>query len=140
VGPALSQLAEDFSADVGIPTHLDCGDVIRIGVPEADLVLFRVAQLALPRADEHSAVSMIDLRLRRRGSRVTLTIRCDSTDLPATLRPDGHAERLMEMGARLRSVGGRLAVRSSAQIGTVISATVPSLPFSPRKAATPVPA
>lgn len=140
VGPALRQLVHDFSIAVGIPAYVDSGDVVRIGVPEADLVLFRVAQLALRTADEQSGASRIDVRLRRRGAHVTLTIRYDGIGLPASLRPYGNAKLFMEMAARLKSVGGRLAVRSNARIGTVVSATVPSLPFALGTAPTSVPA
>jgi two-component system NarL family sensor kinase len=129
LGPALRQLAVDFSAAAGIPTHAEPGDVVRVGLPEVDLVLFRVAQAALRNAEEHSAATRIDIRVRRRGARVTLTVRDDGIGLPAGSGRDGTGKGFLEMRERLRSVGGRLVVRSSAELGTVVSASVPGSPL-----------
>jgi two-component system NarL family sensor kinase len=127
LGPALRQLALDFSAAAGIPTYAEPGDVVRVGLPEADLVLFRVAQAALRNAEEHSAATRVDIGLRRHGAQVTLTVRDDGIGLAAD--PHSVGKGFLEMRERLRSVGGRLVVRSSAQLGTVVSASLLGSPL-----------
>jgi two-component system NarL family sensor kinase len=129
LGPALRQLAVDFSAAAGIPTYAEPGDVVRVGLPEVDLVLFRVAQAALRNVEEHSAATRIEIRVHRRSARVTLTVRDNGIGLPAGSRRDRTGKGFLEMRERLRSVGGRLVVRSSAELGTVVSASVPGSPL-----------
>jgi len=126
LGPALSQLAADFGAAAGIPTYADPGDVGRIELPGADLVLFRVAQAALRNAEEHSAATIIEIRLRRRGARVTLAIRDNGIGLARTPGTRVMRTGVLEMRERLSSLGGHLVIRSRPRVGTVVLASVPS--------------
>ncbi len=128
LGPALSQLAADFAASAGIPTAADPGDVVRIARPGADLVLFRVAQAALQNAEDHSAATRVDIRLRRRGATVTLAVRDNGIGLAASPISDGTRTGILEMRERLKSVGGELIIRSSPRLGTLVHASVPNSP------------
>lgn len=126
LGPALRQLALDFAASAGIPTSADPGDVVRIGRPGADLVLFRVAQAALHNAEEHSAATMVTIRLRPRGTRVTLAVSDNGIGWPTAPGRSGMRTGILQMRERLRSVGGQLVIRSRPRVGTVVWASVPS--------------
>ncbi|HUY10437.1 MAG TPA: ATP-binding protein [Candidatus Dormibacteraeota bacterium] len=125
LGAALRQLADEFSASSGIPTFAQPVEVGGVGFPEADLALFRVAQVALRNTENHAAATRVDIGLRQIGSRIALTVRDDGIGLPTAPASTASGTGFVEMRSRLRSLGGRLEVRSAADKGTIVSAYVP---------------
>jgi len=125
LGAALRQLAGEFSARSGIPTFAEPVEVGGVGLPEADLVLFRVAQVALRNTENHAAATRVDIGLRQIGSRIALTVRDDGIGLPTAPVSRAVGTGFVEMRSRLRSFGGRLEVRSAADTGTIVSASIP---------------
>ncbi|MGH7643220.1 MAG: sensor histidine kinase [Candidatus Dormibacteria bacterium] len=125
LGAALNQLADDFSTAAGIPVAVESGDVVNVAPGGADLVLFRVAQSALRNAERHSAANRVDIRVRRRSTTITLTVRDNGIGLPNAPLLDSACTGILEMRERLRAVGGRLAIRSRLRVGTVVLASVP---------------
>jgi signal transduction histidine kinase len=91
-----------------------------------DLALFRVAQEALRNAEDHAAATEIDLRLCRRGARVSVTVRDNGIGLAKHFKNGGSGTGFLEMRQRMRSVGGNLAVRSRPSLGTAVVASVPT--------------
>jgi two-component system NarL family sensor kinase len=131
LGPALKQLASDFSTRSGIAvrTSLEC--VSRSGLADVDLVFFRVAQEALRNAEDHSGATEVALRLRRRGGGVSLAVWDNGIGLSKHSQGEVAGTGFLEMRERLRSVGGKLTVRSGASRGTGVlaSAAAPSPPL-----------
>lgn len=125
LGAALRQLADDFSARSGIATFAQPVEVGGVGLPEADLALFRVAQAALRNAERHAAATRVDIGLRRIGSRISLTVRDDGIGLPTSPVRHASGTGFVEMRSRLWSLGGRLEVRSAPGKGTIVAASVP---------------
>jgi signal transduction histidine kinase len=121
---------EGFGKRSGIDVHLD----IRDGagrLPEAtELVLFRVLQESLTNVHRHSGAKRADVSLQTAGNQVILRVRDYGNGMPPavlqSLREDGSAGGvgLAGMAERIREIGGKLEIHSSA-IGTEIVARVP---------------
>jgi signal transduction histidine kinase len=128
LGPAIRQLTAAFAARSKISVHTDLGNVVGSGGTDLDLVLFRVAQGALDNVAAHSAATEVTLRLRRRGGRLCLLVWDNGSGLSDQTEGLVSGTGFLKMRARLRSVGGTLAVRSGNGIGTVVlaSAALPS--------------
>jgi two-component system NarL family sensor kinase len=126
LGAALRQLAGDFAVASTLTVRADPGAVTGTGLAEADLALFRVAQESLRNTEVHAAATEVDLRLRRRGARVSLTVGDNGIGLAACSQMAGSGTGFLDMWERMRSVGGNLTVRSRPSVGTVVLATVPS--------------
>jgi len=133
---ALRQLASDVSAASGITVRAYPGSIVRTGVPEADLVLYRVAQEALRNAETHAAATFVEIRLRRRLDRVSLSVRDNGIGLAGHPETNGSGKGFLEMRERLRSVEGKLTVRSRLRLGTVVVASVPTSPWPEPPAST----
>jgi signal transduction histidine kinase len=121
---------EGFGKRSGIDVKLDIfdGDV---RLPEAtELVLFRVLQESLTNVHRHSGATRADVSLHSSGNEVILRVTDYGRGMPPSvlqsLRDDGSGGGvgLAGMTERIREIGGRLKVRSSA-IGTEIVARVP---------------
>jgi signal transduction histidine kinase len=121
---------EGFGKRSGIDVHLD----IRDGagrLPEAtELVLFRVLQESLTNVHRHSGAKRADVSLQTAGNHVILRVRDYGNGMPPAvlhnLREEGSGGGvgLAGMTERIREIGGRLEINSSA-IGTEIVARVP---------------
>ncbi len=121
---------EGFGKRSGIDVHLD----IRDGagrLPEAtELVLFRVLQESLTNVHRHSGAKRADVSLQTAGNHVILRVRDYGNGMPPSvlqsLQEDGSGGGvgLAGMTERIREIGGRLEINSSA-IGTEIVARVP---------------
>jgi signal transduction histidine kinase len=121
---------EGFGKRSGIDVKLDIfdGDV---RLPEAtELVLFRVLQESLTNVHRHSGATRADVSLHSSGNEVILRVTDYGRGMPPSvlqsLRDDGSGGGvgLAGMTERIREIGGRLKIRSSA-IGTEIVARVP---------------
>jgi signal transduction histidine kinase len=123
---ALRQLASEFAARSGVTTESDVRTVSQGRQPEVDIALYRVAEAALRNAEEHAAATAIKVRLTLRGARLILTIRDNGIGLVSQREPGSSGIGFLEMAERMRSVQGRLRVRSRANEGTVVMASAPS--------------
>jgi two-component system, NarL family, sensor kinase len=120
---ALAALARSFTSDTGVPVHVQATNTQRLSI-RVESELFRIAQEALTNVRKHAHATHAEISLRRRGSRVTLTVCDDGRGFPpAARRSDGHG--LIGMRERAKLLGGRLQVSSGAGKGTRIVASVP---------------
>jgi two-component system, NarL family, sensor kinase len=131
---------EGFGKRSGIDVDLDIHDGAG-RLPEAtELVLFRVLQESLTNVHRHSGAKRADVSLQTVGGQVILRVRDYGKGMPAavvqSLREDGSGGGvgLAGMTERIREIGGRLDINSSAS-GTEVVARVPvrkrvMLPFS----------
>jgi two-component system, NarL family, sensor kinase len=121
---ALAGLARSFTSDTGVPVHVQAANTERLPM-RVESELFRIAQEALTNVRKHAHASHADIGLRRRGSRVTLTVSDDGRGFsPGRRKPDGHG--LVGMRERAKLLGGRLQVSSATGKGTRIVASAPT--------------
>jgi signal transduction histidine kinase len=123
---ALRQLAADFVDSSGLALQVEISGVPQRGVSELEVVLFRVAEEALRNAELHAAATQINLSLRRRAGRMVMTISDNGIGLDRAERGAKVSTGLWQMRERLRSVGGRLAIRSPPAGGTLVIASAPA--------------
>jgi signal transduction histidine kinase len=121
---------EGFGKRSGIDVNLDIHDGAS-RLPEAtELVLFRVLQESLTNVHRHSGAKRADVSLQTTGNQMILRVRDYGRGMPPavvqSLREDGSGGGvgLAGMTERIREIGGRLEINSSA-IGTEIVARVP---------------
>ena len=120
---ALASLARSFTSDTGVPVHVQATNVGRLPLP-VESELFRIAQEALTNVRKHAHAGQVEIALRRRGPRVSLTICDDGRGFSRTSkRPKGHG--LLGMRERAKLLGGRLMVSGAPSKGTRVVATVP---------------
>jgi len=137
LGAALNQLADDFRAATGISAFTELGGAGKVQVPGTDLVLFRVAQAALHRAEERSGPTRVEISLRQDDAQVTLAVRDDGSGLPDGPPAEAGSTGFEEMAYRVQAVGGRLVVQSRPGEGTVVTASVPHRSAPPPSGSAP---
>jgi signal transduction histidine kinase len=127
LGAALRQLTSAFAATSGVAAECEVGTVTQARQPEVDIALYRVAEAALRNADKHAAASAVRVRLMQRGARLILAVRDNGIGLAEHHEAGSSGVGFLEMAERIRSVQGRLRVRSRANQGTVVMASAPSV-------------
>lgn len=121
---------EGFGQRSGITTNLDIRDGAGRLSESIELVLFRVLQESLTNVHRHSGATRADVSLGMAGSDVIMRVKDNGCGMPAavvqSLRDDGAGGGvgLASMTERIREIGGRLEINSSAA-GTEIVARVP---------------
>jgi len=90
--------------------------------PEAELVIYRVAQEALTNAIRHAGARRLSIALRQTDGSVALTVRDDGRGLPKQPRERG----LRGMRERARLIDADLAINSSPGQGTEVRLNVPT--------------
>ena len=125
--PALRRLAADLSERSGIAleVHEEMGNGLLTPAPGQALVAYRIAQEALSNLLRHSAATAGAVRVRAG----TETFELEVTDRGRGFTVEeswktGHLG-LISMGERARAAGGRLAVTSQPDAGTVIRLRLP---------------
>jgi signal transduction histidine kinase len=116
---ALETLAQSIPAPA---IHVDISPAVRVS-PEQAHALMRCAQEAVTNAVKHSEASNLWLRVTSDGEGVRLVARNDGSARPAAPAPGSG---LLGMRERLEALGGRLAVRSGADLGFTVEAWLPS--------------
>ena len=115
---ALISLAARLSERTGIPMRRQFDAALPALAPEAELVVYRVAQEALTNAVRHARATAIDVHLERTATGLRLRVVDDGAGLSTEGRPGGGLrgmrERAVTVGAELDilpSPGGGLEVR-----------------------------
>ena len=123
--PGIDTLCQEFSARHEIEIDFSSEHIPK-GVPsDVALCLFRIVQEALQNLKKHSGVVQVEVRLRRTGNRILVSI-CDEGkgfDAWVNGEPGLGIRSMME---RARLAGGHLKIHSEPGKGTRIEATVPS--------------
>jgi signal transduction histidine kinase/ABC-type uncharacterized transport system substrate-binding protein len=120
----IGALCKEFDDRHGIGIDFSSEDIPK-GVPsDVALCLFRIVQEALQNLKKHSGVVKAEVRLRRTGNRIVVSIRDEGRGFDARINGDpGLGIRSMRERARL--AGGHLKIYSQPGRGTRIEATVP---------------
>jgi two-component system, NarL family, sensor histidine kinase UhpB len=102
---ALTSLAGGLSERTGLSIQRHFDGPLPSLAPDAELVVYRVAQEALTNAVRHSSASRVDLYLERAGEGVRLRVADDGCGLDADEQPGGGLrgmrERALMVGADL---------------------------------------
>ena len=118
---ALSSLASDLTSRYGIDVVRGFAPGLPSLTPEAELVVYRVAQEALTNVVRHARASTVRLGLRQRGSVLVLVVVDDGVG--AAHAPTGAG--IQGMRERAQMVGGRLDLVTPEGGGTEVRLEVP---------------
>jgi len=126
---ALEWLADCLLDEYGIAVSVDVDEPVPEQTPEAQLLLFRIAQEALRNAGRHSGATQVEVSLRGRRGRTTLTVSDNGRGFSLT-RPLSELAKagklgLLGMDERARLLGGSLEIRSLPGRGTTVTAELP---------------
>jgi signal transduction histidine kinase len=101
---------------------------------EASIALFRIAQEAFTNILKHAAAKTVDITLDLDEDDIVMQISDDGKGIPAGRTTAVASHGLASMRHRVRALGGRLDIRSSASGGTSLLVRIPlshSLPNTP---------
>ncbi len=130
LGSAVPWYAQGFAKRSGLKVKLDVPADFPKLPQEVEVVLFRVLQEALTNIHRHSGSAVASIRLSVDDSNVRLEISDQGKGMPAGMikRAAGDSRGLgvgiAGMRERVKELGGRLEIQSSAQ-GTVVRASLP---------------
>jgi two-component system sensor histidine kinase UhpB len=122
LGPALIALTKAFADRTGLRIERRVDPDLPPLTPEAELVIFRVAQESLTNVGRHADSSGVIVRLGRRGDSVRLYVRDYGRGLDGA-RPGGGIRGMRE---RALLVGAEVAVQSCRDGGTEVVLDVPA--------------
>ena len=121
--PALELLADDLEK-LGIPTTFKVVGESRRLTPEAEVMLFRIAQEATRNIYRHSKASMAELTIEFVDSKLRMSIRDNGRGFNVPQQPRDQAMQgkmgMAGMHERARLLGGNLTIDSSPKKGTTI--------------------
>jgi two-component system sensor histidine kinase UhpB len=107
---ALAVLCDRFAKRSQLEVSCVVSDSLPALSPDAELVIYRIAQEALTNAARHSASSVAELSLEPRDGRVVLTVRDHGRGLAADQAPGSGIRGMRE---RAGLVGGSVEVRDA---------------------------
>jgi two-component system sensor histidine kinase UhpB len=119
---ALAALATDFADHSSASVRRSFAPGLPTLSPEAEVVVYRVAQEALTNAARHAGAQEVELSLQRVGPRVVLEVRDDGRGFEAPAEGSG----LRGMRERAALVRAELSVVSRPRHGTTVRLAVPA--------------
>lgn len=122
IRPALERLAARFERETGVAVTV-AGTATALE-RDTEVVLLRCAQEGLANVRKHSGARAVRLTLDSTGDRVSLSVADDGAGFDQSVPSTGFG--LTGMQDRLALVGGSLAITTSAEAGTVLTATLPT--------------
>jgi signal transduction histidine kinase/ABC-type uncharacterized transport system substrate-binding protein len=131
--PGVTALCKEFTIQQGIEIDFLSDGIPRTVDPDVALCLFRIVQEGLRNLQKHSGAAKAQVRLRRVGTRLLVTLYDDGAgfDVHDLGKKGGLGVRSMEERADL--LGGRFEIHSKPSKGTRIEAWVPLQPKSERR-------
>jgi PAS domain S-box-containing protein len=122
---ALSSLCNEFEEHHKISVSFSQEGVPRNFRGEAALALFRIAQEALQNVKKHSGATFADVRIALEDGEIHLSVSDPGLGFDQGPMALGRGIGLRSMEERMRTLGGRISVRSRPAEGTQIDAWVP---------------
>lgn len=119
--PALNALVAGFSERTGLRIHASLQDDLPPLGPQAELVIFRIAQESLTNAARHSEASRVDLSLGGGPTEIVLRVRDNGLGLDGASAGGG----IRGMRERALLVAGDLAIRAPSGGGTEVTLRLP---------------
>lgn len=125
--PALESHVRSLGETVGAEIRVEAEPLGDVLIPQAELVLYRVAQEALSNAVRHSGAGRIELRIARLGEWVEVRVRDDGRGFAPeeVMAGEGAGLGLFGMRERAAYVGGRVEIHSAPGAGTEVRALIP---------------
>lgn len=93
---------------------------------EQKIALFRILQEALTNVARHAEARTVEVMLERKGADIVLRVMDDGRGFEADGATEAPGLGLLGMRERATMIGGRLALASSADGGTVVSVSIPA--------------
>jgi signal transduction histidine kinase len=93
----------------------------------AAIALFRIAQEAFTNILKHSSAKSMDITLNTDEDTIVMQISDDGKGIPDGVFTNAESHGLASMRHRVRALGGRLTVRSSAAAGTALLVRIPAV-------------
>ncbi len=122
--PGIGALCKEFNDWYGIEIDFSSEDIPKGIRSDVALCLFRIVQEALQNLKKHSGVVKAEVRLRRIGNKIVVSIRDEGKGFDARVNGEPGLG-LRSMRERARLAGGYLKINSVPGKGTRIEATVP---------------
>jgi PAS domain S-box-containing protein len=133
---ALRNLADEWANRTGIKTVVVQEELVAPLPLDIASCLYRIAQESLANIVKHARASRVELELTCDGQEISLTIRDRGVGFDlAAMRARALGLGLVNMRERVRSVRGRLEIRSEPGRGTEVSVQIP-LPGAPHEKTT----
>jgi len=127
--PTLRWLARTTQEGTGIAVKLEVEGLEERLEPELETVVYRLAQEALANATRHSGARAAEVRVRRAGGRLLLTVRDAGRGFDPARALSGEDDAagggLRGMRDRVQLFGGRFEVRSAPGAGAAIEVELP---------------
>ena len=115
----IEELLSRLEVDVGVRTELE----FELGTepaPELAGTLFRVVAEALAKVRHHARAASVTVSLNQSDGHLRLRVTDDGVGFdPGSAADPGHVG-LLEMGERMRAVGGQLRIRAATGRGTIV--------------------
>ncbi|MGQ0630462.1 MAG: sensor histidine kinase [Sporichthyaceae bacterium] len=118
---ALNELASDVSEHTGITIRRGVAPGLPTLSPEAELVIYRVAQESLTNVARHAAATSVSLTLSRQGDAVVLRVADNGRGIGRA--PEGSG--MLGMRERALLIGAHLSIGPQAGGGTEVRMLVP---------------
>jgi signal transduction histidine kinase/ABC-type uncharacterized transport system substrate-binding protein len=125
--PGVRALCEEFSARQGIQVVFSAENIPSRVPPNLALCLFRTVQEGLQNLKKHSGAAEAQVRLRKDGDRLFLSVSDQGAGFDAKKMRNNATLGLRSMGERARLVGGLFEIHSEPGKGTRIDVYVPLL-------------
>jgi two-component system, NarL family, sensor histidine kinase DevS len=122
--PAIERLRDVVEEQSGISVDVQTNLADQRLPPESETALYRIVQEAFTNVLKHAAATRVSVRLHRGQETVTLTVHDDGKGFDPEKVRDGSLG-LVGMRERVALLGGRLAIESSEDAGTMLRAEVP---------------
>ena len=129
LGAALSQLAQNTTADYGILCQAECTVSDRFAAPDVALQVYRIAQEAVHNAVKHAKARRVLIRLAAGNGQAVLSVADDGCGFAHPPEPGRSGLGLEIMKHRASVICGNLEVRSGAEgpaRGTVVTCRFPA--------------
>jgi len=124
---AVASLCESFSEQTALQIELTVDEAAAAIAPKGAACLYRVLQEGLRNIVRHAGVANAQVRLQRDPDYVTLTISDNGCGFKPGARKRNRGLGIVSMQERIKLLGGRFRLQSSAATGTEIVASVPGL-------------
>jgi two-component system sensor histidine kinase UhpB len=124
LGNALITLCRRMATEGGVDVEAHLQPGMPALAPEAELVVYRVAQEAITNALRHARATRVDVTLRSAGGEVELVVADDGVGIAK--EPRGETHGLAGMRERALLAGGRLTLASGPGEGTTVRLAVPT--------------
>ncbi|MBN1160940.1 MAG: PAS domain S-box protein [Dehalococcoidales bacterium] len=126
---ALEWIAEGLERDQKIQANVETKNMEAPLSPEAQILLFRIAQEALNNTRKHAKASKVNIRLESKDDNVLMTVTDNGQGFEAPGKIEGMVSAgrlgLMGMHERARLLNGTLQINSAPGKGTEILVNIP---------------